>query len=59
MSFSETFGSRIGVWIDQNLANVPPVEVDAPGEDALKAQLIIEAIIKSWQTGEVVTVASV
>ena len=54
MSFGETFGSRIGVWIEQNLQKVKPKELDASGEDALKAQTIIEATIESWQTGRVV-----
>ncbi len=55
MSFSETFGSRIGRWVEQNLQNVRPEEIDASGEDALKAQLVIEAAIESWETGRVVT----
>jgi predicted dehydrogenase len=55
MSFNETFGSRIGKWVEQNLAQVRPEEVDASGEDALKVQLIIEACIESWQTGRVVS----
>ena len=55
MSFGETFESRIGKWIEQNLQKAKPAEIDAPGEDALKAQLIIEAAIESWQTGQVVT----
>ncbi len=28
---------------------------DGKGEDALKAQLVIEAAIKSWDTGKVIT----
>ncbi|MBI4552904.1 MAG: Gfo/Idh/MocA family oxidoreductase [Candidatus Latescibacteria bacterium] len=59
MSFGETFGSRIGRWIDQNLQQVRPEEIDAKAEDALKAQLIIEAAIESWETGKVITVANV
>ncbi len=55
MSFSETFGSRIGVWVDQNIAQVKPEEIDASGADALHVQRIIEAIITSWETGQVVT----
>jgi len=55
MSFGETFDSRIGKWIEQNLQKAKPAEIDAPAEDALKAQLIIEAAIESWQTGQVVT----
>jgi myo-inositol 2-dehydrogenase / D-chiro-inositol 1-dehydrogenase len=55
MSFSETFGSRIGRWVEQNVQGVLPDEIDASGEEALKAQLIIEAAIASWETGNVVT----
>lgn len=59
MSFSETFKSRIGKWVEQNLANAKPEEIDASGEDALIVQTIIEAIIESWVTGRVVTVEPV
>jgi len=55
MSFGDTFASRIGKWIEQNLQQVAPEQIDAPGEDALKAQLVIEAAIESWQTGQVIT----
>ena len=55
-SFSETFGSRIGVWVEQNLAQVSPDQIDASGADALHVQRIIEGIIRSWETGTVVTV---
>ncbi len=55
MSFGETFGSRIGNWVEQNLQEIPPDQIDAKGEDALKVQTIIEAIINSWETGQVVT----
>jgi predicted dehydrogenase len=55
MAFNETFGSRIGVWVEQNLAGVKPEEIDGSGEDALAAQQVIEAAIESWQTGTVVT----
>ena len=59
MNFSETFGSRIGVWVEQNLKQVRPEEIDASGEEALKAQLVIEATIRSWETGQVVAVETV
>jgi predicted dehydrogenase len=52
--FSETFDSRIAVWIEQNKQGVPPDQIDASGEDALKVQMIIEAAIESWDTGKVV-----
>lgn len=57
MSFSETFGSRIGKWVEQNIAGDAPDQIDASGADALHVQRIIEAIIESWETGSVVTVA--
>lgn len=55
MNFSETFGSRIGKWIEQNLRGDKPEEIDASGADALHVQSIIEGIIESWETGQVVT----
>ena len=56
MSFGETFESRITRWIDQNVEGADPDEIDGSGEDALKAQLIIEAAIESWATGSVVEI---
>jgi predicted dehydrogenase len=55
MSFGETFGSRIAKWVDQNLQEISPQKVDASGEDALKVQTVIEAIIQSWETGKVIS----
>lgn len=52
--FPETFGSRIKRWIEQNLKRATPEDIDGSGEDALKAQRIIEAAIASWETGKVV-----
>ena len=54
MSFGETFESRITRWIDQNVEKAEPSQIDGSGEDALKAQLIIEAAIESWERGTVV-----
>jgi myo-inositol 2-dehydrogenase / D-chiro-inositol 1-dehydrogenase len=56
MGFGETFGSRIGRWVEQNLAGSRLDEIDASGEDALKVQYIIEAAIQSWETGSIVSV---
>ena len=56
-NFGETFQSRIGRWIDQNVASVRPEEIDGSGAEALKAQLVIEAAIESWETGRVIDVA--
>ena len=55
MGFSETFSSRIGRWVEQNRAEVPPEEIEGSGLEALKAQLVIEAAIESWEKGIVVT----
>ena len=56
MSFGETFESRITRWVDQNIERTNPDEIDGSGEDALKAQLIIEAAIESWESGRVVEI---
>ena len=53
-SFGETFKSRIGAWVDQLEAGARYDEIDGSGEDALKAQRIIEAAIKSWETHSIV-----
>ena len=55
MHFNETFDARIGTWIDQNIAGVAPEDIDAKAEDALKVQNVIEALIRSWETGTVVS----
>jgi len=55
MGFGETFASRIGVWVDQNIGRAKPEEIDGSGQDALKVQTIIEAIIESWETGKTVS----
>jgi len=33
---------------------VAPGEIEGSGEEALKAQMVIEAAIESWQTGQIV-----
>jgi len=55
MGFGETFASRIGRWVDQNIEKVSPEAIDASGADALHVQQIIEAVITSWETGTVVS----
>jgi predicted dehydrogenase len=55
MRFSETFASRINKWIEQNLQQADPKDIDASGEDALQVQSIIEAAIESWETDRIVT----
>jgi predicted dehydrogenase len=53
-SFGETFRSRISAWVDQLIEGVAPERIDGSGEEALKAQRIIEAAIKSFETSTVV-----
>jgi predicted dehydrogenase len=53
-SFSETFKSRIGAWVDQIEARVKPQDIDGSGADGLKVQRIIEAAIRSWETHAIV-----
>lgn len=55
-SFGETFQSRIDAWLDDLEKGTPPNRVDGKAEDALAAQLVIEAAIKSWDTNSVVDV---
>jgi len=57
--FSETFDSRIGRWVEQNIAGDRPEDVEASGADALRVQMVIEAAIESWETGTVVDVDAV
>ncbi|HNR30812.1 MAG TPA: Gfo/Idh/MocA family oxidoreductase [Candidatus Hydrogenedentes bacterium] len=54
--FGETFASRIHRWLEQNAAKVAPSRIDGSGEDALRAQKIIEACIASWERKAVVDV---
>ena len=49
--FADTFPARINAWIDDLRHQVPPAQVDAKGADALRVQLVIEALIESWETG--------
>lgn len=54
MHFNDTFDARIGKWVEQNIAGVAPEDIDGSGEDGLKVQNVIEAMIKSWETGTIV-----
>ncbi|MCL6633806.1 MAG: Gfo/Idh/MocA family oxidoreductase [Alicyclobacillus herbarius] len=53
-SFNETFKSRIDAWIEQLDQGVSSEEVDGSAADALAAQYIIEAAIRSFETGTIV-----
>jgi len=53
-SFGDTFPSRLHKWLEQLTQGVKPEDVDGSGADALAAQEIIEAAIKSWENHSVV-----
>ena len=55
----ETFQVRIDTWVNDLLKKTPPENIDGKAEDALKAQLVIEAAIESWEKETVVTVPPV
>lgn len=55
-SFPDTFGSRIGKWVEDIVNKTPPDQIDGKAEDALKVQLAIEAAIESWDKNIVVSV---
>jgi predicted dehydrogenase len=54
--FGETFPSRIHRWLEQNHKKAAPGTIDGSGEEALKAQLVIEAAIVSWNEKRIVDV---
>lgn len=53
-AFPETFKSRISDWIEQLDAKTPYDQINGSGVDALRAQKIIEAVIRSFETASVV-----
>lgn len=53
-SFGETFTSRIHRWLEQLTEGAKPEKIDGSGADALAAQEIIEAAIRSFETHTVV-----
>ena len=53
--FNDTFRTRIGRWIEQVDAKAPKDEIEASGDDGLAVQEVIEAAIKSHETGSVVS----
>jgi predicted dehydrogenase len=53
-SFGDTFQSRINAWVDDLKNKTAPDKIDGKAADALAAQQIIEAAIKSWESGTIV-----
>ncbi len=55
--FEDTFHNRLGRFVEQLNEGAAPDEIDASGEDGLKAQKVLAAAIESVRTGTVVAVA--
>lgn len=55
--FSATFSNRINRWIEQVDDGVPRTEIEASGHDGLAVQEIIEAAIRSHESGRAESVA--
>ncbi len=58
-SFSETFGTRLGRWLEQLSQGARPEEIEGSGEEGLRALAVQEAAIRSHETGQVVDVFEV
>lgn len=56
-SFADTFASRISAWLSDLQDKTPPEKVDGRAADALAAQEVIEACIRSWESHEIVRIA--
>lgn len=54
--FNDTFKDRINTFLKQILDGAKPDEIDGSGEEGLSAQIVIEAAIRSLDTGRVVNV---
>lgn len=54
--FDDTFRDRLGRFVEQLNQGAQPNEIDASGEDGLKAQKVLAAAIESVRTGAVVAV---
>jgi predicted dehydrogenase len=57
--FNATFTNRIHRWLEQISAEVPDEELEASGREGLAVQEIIEAAIRSHESGQAETVPTV
>jgi UDP-N-acetylglucosamine 3-dehydrogenase len=55
-SFNDTFKNRIHRFLEQLSERVPREQIEGSGEEALAAQEVVEAAIRSHETGQVVDV---
>lgn len=56
-SFGETLGARLNRWVEQLDAGASPEQIEGSGEEGLRAHAVVEAAIRSHETGKVVEVA--
>jgi predicted dehydrogenase len=54
--FGATFTNRIHRWLEQIHQEVPPTELEASGKEGLAVQEIIEAAIRSHESGQIETI---
>ncbi len=50
-SFGETMGRRLGRFVDQVAAGARPTEIEGSGAEALQAQAVVDAAIRSHESG--------
>lgn len=55
INFEDTFPSRIRAWVDDLINKKTIDQIDGKADDALAAQLVIEAAIESFEKGSPVT----
>src|SRR5262245_2476590 len=58
LNFDQTFKNRIHRFLEQVAEKAPREQVEGSGEEGLAAQEVIEAAIRSWESGGVVEVPS-
>lgn len=58
-SFQDTFKNRIHRLLEQIDARAPREEIEGSGEEALASQEVIEAAIRSFESGQVVDVPAI
>jgi predicted dehydrogenase len=56
-SFAETLPARLDRWVAQLDAGDAPEAIEGSGEDGLRAHAVVEAAIRSHETGAIVEVA--
>src|SRR5207247_1619766 len=59
VSFNETFGTRLGRWLEQLSQGAAPDQIEGSGEEGLRALAVQEAAIRSHETGHIMDVAQV